>query len=230
LRAQDDPRAVIEKAIKALGGEARINKYKAGRVKSKGTVIIQGIPIDMTLEVTFHLPDKFKTTQEAVLKGQSHKVMMGYDGSKAWLDVDGTRKNENLDLLADLMKEQAYVGAVTRLTNLRDKAYELSSLGEAKFQDKPALGVRVASKGHKDVNLYFDKNTGLLARVVHRTLDIETGKEINEERIFLEYQDRDGLMEPKKAIVNRDGEKAAEVEVVELKDLNDIDDTLFSKP
>jgi hypothetical protein len=103
-------------------------------------------------------------------------------------------------------------------------------LGEAKFQDKPALGVRVASKGHKDVNLYFDKNTGLLARVVHRTLDIETGKEINEERIFLEYQDRDGLMEPKKAIVNRDGEKAAEVEVVELKDLNDIDDTLFSKP
>src|SRR5437879_13112874 len=43
LRAQDDPRTVIEKGIKAVGGEARINKYKAGQIKSKDTVIFQGI-------------------------------------------------------------------------------------------------------------------------------------------------------------------------------------------
>ena len=55
LKAQDELRTVIDKAIKAQGGEERINKHKAGTSKSKGTVDVQGMSIDFTEEASFHL-------------------------------------------------------------------------------------------------------------------------------------------------------------------------------
>jgi hypothetical protein len=230
LRAQDELKAVIEKAIKAHGGEANLTKHKAGQTKSKGTVMVGGNPIEFTEEATYHLPNKFKSVQEIQVMGQSVKVQVGYDGKKAWINVNGMDIDMKLDKLADLMKEQVYLSEVTKLINLKDKAYELSSLGEAKVKDKPAVGIRVSSKGHKDVNLFFDKDSGLLIKIEHRTEDFNTEKEVNEERIILEYQDRDGIKEPKKALVNRDGEKYVEAEVVEVKYLDDIDDSQFSKP
>jgi hypothetical protein len=229
-RAQGDLAAVIDKAIKAHGGEANINKHKAGFTKAKGTVMIQGNPVEFTEEATYHLPHKLKSVQEIQIAGQSVRIMVGYDGKKAWLNVNGMNIDMKLEQLADLMKEQEYLSEIARLTTLKDKAYELSSLGEAKVRDKPAVGIRVASKGHKDVNLYFDKDSGLLIKIEHRTVDFNTEKEVNEERIILEYQDKDGVKEAKKALVNRDGEKYVEAEVLEVKYLDDIDDSQFSKP
>jgi hypothetical protein len=230
LSAQEDVRAVIEKAVKAHGGEANLNKHKAGQTRAKGIVFIQGNPFDITEEATFHLPNKLRSVQELQVNGMAVKIIIGFDGSKAWLNVNGKDLDMKLDMLGQLMKEQEYLSEISRLTKLNDKAYELSSLGETKVQDKAAVGVRVSSKGHKDVNLYFDKASGLLVKVEHRTVDFDTEKEMNEERIFLEYQKKDGLMEPRKAIVNHDGKKHAEMEIIEVKYLDEIDDTQFSKP
>jgi hypothetical protein len=229
LRAQD-MRAVIDKAIKAHGGEEKIDKHKAGQVKSKGTVDVNGMTIGYTEEATYHLPNKFKSLQQLDINGMAVKVLIGYNGTQAWINVNGMNVDMMLDKIADLMKEQAYLSEVTRLTVLKNKDYELSSLGESKVQDKPAVGVRVSRKGHKDVNLFFDKDSGLLLKFEHRTVDFNTMQEVNEERIITEYQDKDGMKEPKKAVVNRDGKKYIDVEVVEVKYLDDIDDTQFSKP
>jgi hypothetical protein len=230
LRAQDDLQAVIDKAIRAHGGAEKIDKHKAGHVKSKGTVDVNGMTIGYTEEATYHLPNKFKSLQQLDINGMAVKVLIGYNGTKAWINVNGMDVDMMLDKIADLMKDQAYLSEVTRLTVLKNKDYELSSLGESKVQDKPAVGVRVSRKGHKDINLFFDKDSGLLLKFEHRTTDFNTMQEVNEERIITEYQDKDGLKEPKKALVNRDGKKYIDVEVVEVKYLDDIDDTQFSKP
>jgi hypothetical protein len=230
LPAQEDLGAVIDKAIKAHGGADKINKHKAGQVKSKGTVDVNGMTIGYMEEAWFHLPDKLKSVQELDINGTAVKMMIGYDGKNAWINVNGMNIDMMLDKIADLMKEQVYLSEVSRLTVLKDKKFELSSLGEAKVQDKPAIGVRVASKGHKDINLYFDKDSGLLVKFEHRTTDLNTMQELNEERIFLEYSDHDGMKEPKRLQVNRDGKKYIEGEVLEVKYLDDIDDTQFSKP
>jgi hypothetical protein len=230
LKAQDDLRAIIDKAIKAQGGEERINKHKAGTSKSKGTVDVQGMSIDFTEEAAFHLPNKVRSTQHLDINGKPFTVIVGFDGAKAWLNVNGNDVDEKLDKIADLMKEQVYLSEVTRLTTLKDKKFELSSLGEVKVQDKPAIGIRVASKEHKDINLYFDKDTGLMVKIDHRTVDINTQQEVNEERIITVFQDKDGAKEPKKAIVNRDGKKYIDVEILEINYQDNIDDTQFSKP
>jgi len=74
LRAQDDLRAVIDKAIKAQGGEEKINKHKAGHVKSKGTVEVQGMSIAFNEDASFHLPNKVRSVQELNINGASIKV------------------------------------------------------------------------------------------------------------------------------------------------------------
>src|SRR5947209_5759629 len=56
LRAQGDLRAVIDKAIKAHGGEATIDRHKISQTKSKGTLYLQGNMIEFTEEITVHLP------------------------------------------------------------------------------------------------------------------------------------------------------------------------------
>src|SRR5947207_9995724 len=80
LKAQDDFRAVIDKAIKAQGGEERINKHKAGTTKSKGTVDVQGMSIDFTEEAAFHLPNKVRSTQQLDIMGTPVKIIVGLDG------------------------------------------------------------------------------------------------------------------------------------------------------
>src|SRR5207253_1605637 len=97
---------------------------------------------------------------------------------------------------------------------LKDKSVELSPLGEVKVNDRPAVGVRIASKGHRDLNLYFDKETGLMAKIERQALDTQTMQMVTEERIIQEYQVVDGMKVAKKVLVNRDGKKFTEAEVL----------------
>ena len=77
--------------------------------------------------------------------------------------------------------------------------------------------------------MYFDKETGLLAKFEHRAKDA-TGKEVSEERIVLEYRDTDGVKTAKKAQINHDGAKFLEVEILEAKILDKLDDSEFEMP
>src|SRR3989442_5603424 len=99
-------------------------------------------------------------------------------------------------------------------------------VGEA----KPAAGVRVRSRGHKDINLYFDKKASLLVMVQRRTDDPMSGEEVNEERIITEYQDVQGIKTTKKSVIFRNGKKYLDMEVVEAKYLEKVDDREFAKP
>ena len=122
-----------------------------------------------------------------------------------------------------------HVRLVTLVKDAKD--YELSPLGEVKVEGKSAVGVLVKSKGHQDVSLFFDKETGLLAKVEYRTTEPMSGKEISEERIVLKYGDKskEGLAMPKEVLVKRDGETFMKAEVLESKVLEKLDDSEFKK-
>ena len=82
------------------------------------------------------------------------------------------------------------------------------------MDDKKVIGVRVSKRSQKDVNVYFDKETGLLTKMEYQTIDASTGKEINEERIVKEYmKNKDGIMVPKKTVIKQDGKVFAETEI-----------------
>ena len=121
-------------------------------------------------------------------------------------------------------------GAGDLVCLVKDKSYELSMLEESKVEGKSAVGVLVKSKGHKDISLFFDKQTGLLAKVKYKTNDPMTGNEVIEERIFARYgTGKEGIPVVKQEVVKHDGETFMKIEVVEGGVLESLDDGAFKK-
>jgi hypothetical protein len=166
---------------------------------------------------------------ELEANGMKVPVITVFNGDKAWVNANGKSVELN-EMQMNEIKEVSYMARVGRLVVLKDKTIDLSALGEAKVNGRPALGVKVSSKGHRDIDLYFDKASGLLAKIERRAVDFMSGQEVNEERIITDYQEVDGMKTAKKAVVNRDGKKFIELEVTEVKYLDKIDDSEFAKP
>ena len=62
--AQDSPKAVIEKAIKAHGGADPLTKFTAERVSIKGTLSIMGMDVEATGTAVTQYPDKQKSVRD----------------------------------------------------------------------------------------------------------------------------------------------------------------------
>ncbi|QJX00572.1 hypothetical protein [Frigoriglobus tundricola] len=229
-RAADEPKDLLAKAIKAHGGEEHLTKTRAAQIKTKGKIDLPGVgEVDFTQESSHMFPDKFRDTLEFKVMGQDVSVFTLINGDKVTLEVNG-KAIDAADKLKEAVKGTGQVFEVSRLVPLKDKKYELSTIGEDKVEGKPAVGVRVSTKGQKDVNVYFYKETGLIAKIEHRTTDQATGKEINEERILVEYaKNKDGIQTPKKVVIKHDGKQFIEAEVLELNLLEKLDDSEFKK-
>jgi hypothetical protein len=226
--AQEGPQAILDKAIKAQGGAEKLAKIKAVRTKSKGSVDVMG-GVDYTDETTMLLAGKIKIAMDLDIMGQKVNQTLVFDGTKGWIKVAGMVIDMD-DKLLGIMKDAVYMAKVGQLMLHKDKGLKLSALGEVKVNGRPAVGVTLSTAGQKDVNMYFDKETGLVAKMEHRTLDYQSGQEVAEERIILEYQDVDGMKVAKKVLVNRDGKKFVEAEVLEVKFPDQLDDSEFAKP
>jgi hypothetical protein len=228
--AQEEVRAIVEKAIKAHGGAEKLDSGKASVTKSKGTLEIMGMSLGYTQQIQVQPPAKFKEAMDLDINGMKIAVITAYDGTSGWLSANGMVQDLPENILAEV-KEAVYGIGAARFTNLlKDKKYVLSPLGEAKVNDRPAAGIKVASEGHRDINMYFDKATGLLAKAESRKMDFMSNQEVNEERIVTDYQVIDGLKIAKKVLVNRDGKKFIEAEITDIKFVDKIEDSEFQKP
>jgi hypothetical protein len=224
--------AVLNKAIKAMGGEETLIKYKATQASSKGKITLPGVgEVDFTQEVATMFPDKVKETLHLNVGGNNVDVVTIMNGDTISIDAGG-KAVPITDDIKKAIKEAQYLLKVVRLVSLvKDKDYDLSLIGESKVEGKAAVGVLVKSKDHKDVSLFFDKETGLLAKVEHRTVEPMTGKEVTEERIIVRYGDKgkEGIPLPKEVLIKHDGDTFLKAETTDASVLESLDDSTFKK-
>jgi len=228
LAQEDESRALIDKAIKAHGGEKALAKTKAGESKGKGTIHLMG-GIEFTADNYAQMPDKFKSVMRLTVMNMNITVTQGFDGKKLWIQVNDKTMDLD-DKLVDTVKEALYAEHLATLVPLKDKGVKLSPLGETKVEGRAAVGVQASSKGHKDVNLFFDKTTNMLLKLELRTVDPMSGQEVTQEKIYLEYKDVDGAKTPSKLLVHQDGKKFLEMEISDIKVVDRLDDSIFAKP
>jgi hypothetical protein len=226
---ESDSAAIIAKAIKAHFPKGLDGKNKGVRTKAKGTLHVMGLDLDFTQEVSVQDSKKFKEAMQLSVMGKNIAVTTVFDGKEGWILADGKEVKVTDDILTEL-KDAAYTMALMSGVFLKDKGVKFSVIGESKVKDKPAVGITVSREGKKDINLFFDKGTGLIAKVEMRKRDIASGQELTEERFITEYQDVAGRKVAKKVEVLRDGKQFLEAEITEMQILEKLDDSEFVQP
>jgi hypothetical protein len=229
-RAQDAARDVIAQAIQAHGGEERLARNRADKVKFKGTLFVQekaGVPF--VADLTVQMPSQFKMVMETNPGGDRHTIVQVLNGDKVTVLVDGKTEKPAPTALAEL-RDMAEGDRVVRLVPLlRDRTYELARVDDAKVNDRPAAVVRVTGRGHKEFVLYFDNETALLVKIEHK-LDDGSGKQVLHERYFGDFREVGGYKRPFKVIALRNGRKLMEAAVADVKYYDKLPDSEFTKP
>ncbi|AWM38624.1 hypothetical protein GobsT_31960 [Gemmata obscuriglobus] len=230
-RADDaaEARKLIEKAVKAHGGQDKLDKFGGAVSKLKGTFYGQGDGLAMTGEISVAGQDKQRIDLEIDAGGQKIPIVIVLAGDKGWTKIVKDVTELDKDKLEET-KEQAYASWVTNLAPLKDKQFTFATTGEIKVENRPALGVKVSSKGHRDIDLYFDKETGLLVKSETRVKDDTTGQEVTEESFPSEYKEVQGTQQAMKFLTKRDGKKFIEGEVTSLELVEKLDASTFTKP
>jgi hypothetical protein len=232
-RADDkaDMRAIIEKAIQAVGGADKLGGDKAVTFKAKGKSFATGAALEYTGEWIVQPPDKVRFQLNFEANGMKFTLIQVYNGREGWTKFNDQTADMDKDAVAE-MKEELHAGRVTSLVPLvKDKRFELAPVGEVMVGDKPAVGVRVSHEGRRDVNLFFDKKTGLLLKAERRIKDqMAGGQEATQETLYSDYQDLNGFKHAMKVLIRRDGKDFADSEVMDFEFKDKVDDSVFAKP
>lgn len=222
---QADARALIDKAVKAIGGEAAIAKRPAAVWKAK--VLFAHPPGDGKMNCvgtwSVALPARCHISLVFESDDQPFSFVFIKDGERMWttnLTGDDVKEESGQD-----WTDSMYGSWVAGLTPLRDKAFTLSILRDEKVSDRPAAGVKVTREGKPAVHLFFDRETGLLVKTVF----------LREEEVWMEcvysgYKDFDGFKHPTKAVLTERGKPFMEQEIIEYKRVEKLDEKLFGRP
>lgn len=228
--AQDDARALIERAIKAHGGAEALARIRADKVKFKGTLVLQGHTTPFLAETTVQLPSKYKNVIEVNSGGDKHTIVHIVNGNDIYITLDGRALKAEPAQLVEIRSGMELERAKRLLPLLEDKSYQLTVIEDVEVNDRPAAGIRITGRGRKEMRLYFDKEYGLLVRAENR-LDGGKGKEeIRQHFFFGDFKEIGGYKRPTKVRAYRDSKQIMEAELLDAKPLDKVDETEFAKP
>ncbi len=229
-RADDkDPQAILDKAIKALGGEEKLKKAEAISWKTKGTINFGGNDNDVKSHATAKGLDHYRRESEVEINGEQRTFVIVLSGDKGWRKFGEEPMEMDADALAN-QKRGTYLEILpVTLVPLKGKDFKLEAAGEEKVDDKPAVGIKVTGSDQKDFTLYFDKESGLPVKLVARVVGFQ-GMEYTQDTTYKDYKDFDGIKKATKVNSKRDGEDFIKSEITEFKVLDKVDAGTFSAP
>jgi hypothetical protein len=230
-QAGDDKaaQAVVEKAIKALGGAENLGKVKAATWKSKVKMNFGGNENDMTSQVTMQGLERFRQDLEGDFQGNPAKIIFVINKDKGWRQFGGkTDALENEGLASQ--KRGVYLQLVPLLMlPLKDKSFKVLSSPEQQIDGKLASALKVIAPDGKDFQIFFDKDTGLPVKVIAQVVGFG-GQETMQEMTFGNYKDFGGIKKATKLTTSRDGQKFMDMDVLEFRVLDTVDPMLFTEP
>jgi hypothetical protein len=230
-RAADDKdaKAILDKAIKALGGEEKLKALQAVTWKAKGTISFGGNDSDFTSRATAQGLDHYRGEFEAEFGGNKIKGVTVLAGDKGWRQISGETTELDKAALAN-EKRGVYLQLVpATLLPLRGKGFKVEAGPEEKVAGKPAAGLKVTGPDGKAFTLFFDKASGLPVKLVAKVIDF-MGNEFTQETTYADYKEFDGVKKATKVEGKRDGNKFLESDLTEFKALKKVDPKTFAEP
>jgi hypothetical protein len=230
-RAADDKdvKAVLDKAIRAIGGEENLSKVKAAHWKAKGKITFNGEDNEFTSTATMQGLDHYRSEFEGEFGGNKIKGATVLAKNKGWRQFGGETSELDENGLAN-EKRSVYLQVLPMmLLPLKGKNFKVESAGQKPVGGKPALGLKVTPPGGKDFMLFFDKESGLPVQVVAKVVGF-MGDEFTQETTLSDYKEFAGIKKATKSVSKRDGEKFIETQITEFKLLDKVDPKTFEEP
>jgi hypothetical protein len=230
VRADDkDPNTILDKAIKAIGGEEKLKKAEAISWKSKGTITFNGNDNDIKIQATSQGLDHYRSEFEGEFGGNPVKGVVVLNNDKGWRKFGDNSNDLDEDAIANEKRSVYLQLTPVTLVPLKGKGFKLEAAAEEKVGDKPAAAIKVTGPDKKDFTLYFDKETGLPVKMVAKVLGFQ-GDEFTQETTYKDYKDFGGIKKATKVESKRDGEDFIKSEVTEFKVLDKVDPKTFAEP
>jgi hypothetical protein len=225
-----ETKSLLEKAIKAVGGQAKAASLQNLTLKGKFAIEENGQQITVNLDGAFQNWDRQRLDLEVNVNGRMENALLVINGKKGWIK-DRNKVNDigkELSIFSDVMFA---VRVPQLLAGLKDKTFKLSHLGELRdttVGDEDAVGLRVSRKGSPDLNLFFSKKTHLLLKADTR-FTTPQNREIELEIRLSDYKDFDGLKHFTKMTFKADG-KTINMELSDLRPNAQLEANLFNRP
>jgi hypothetical protein len=207
------PDQIIEKYVAALGGAEAIKKITS-RVM-KGTITAGGS--ETPIELFTKVPNK----RISISNGQSYTA---FDGTVGWMGNTGRPAREMSAVEAEAAGLDAEFSLALRLKEIFPQLRRGRPETIAGVECETLNATR---PGRPPVRLYFDKNSGLLVRMV-RYADTPVGR--NATQIdYADYREMEGVKSPFRWTLARPNGRFT-IQVKEAKNNVPIEDSKFSKP
>lgn len=225
----DEPSAVLDKAIKAMGGEENLGRASVSNLKVKGTFNFGGNESKFASESTVEGLDRYQSKFEGEFGGNKVQATTVLNGDKAWRKFGDFKQEMDKDATAN-EKRTVYLQVVPRtLLALKGKDFKVESGGDAKVGDKPTTVLKVTGPDGKDFTLAFDKESGLPVQTVAKVLGFQ-GEEFTQENLFSDYKEMAGIKVATKIESKRDGESFLKQEISEFAIPEKVDPKSFAEP
>ena len=183
----DEPRVLIERSLKAMGGADAVKQRLAVHMKVKGQFAFGKAEGEY-----YRWGERYKLILDVRFADNGPmRVTLVSDGDKLWVESNGQILTENTKDDEE-QRVSRHVDRVTDLVELlADKGFTLTSLPDAKVEGRPTSVIKVSYKGQPDTNLHFDKQTDLLVKYSYRAKNADTRNEVLHETILSDYREPD---------------------------------------
>src|SRR4029077_16103674 len=120
---------------------------------------------DYTGEYAFQAPDKYRMSVTADLEGMKVTFVGVTNGDNAWQSAMGQTEEMPSEKKEYSINSTYHMLVSSLAPLLTDKEFKLATAGEKDVNGKKTVGVKVTRDKKLPVTLYFNKETGLLAKL-----------------------------------------------------------------
>jgi len=168
-KAIDGAKKLLEQALVAKGGKAKIGAIKALFERGTGTTTIKGQQMPVEIERTLLPPDRMRI--DALIANQL-KVQVAVNGKTGWEIAPNTTsgKPELFDLGGNDMAAaqfEAWRDPELILLKATDPNAKIMPMADDTLDGKPQYVVRLASPFSLDVIIFLDQKTKLVTRLMY---------------------------------------------------------------
>jgi hypothetical protein len=187
-----DAKQILQRAIKAVGGASSLNRLKSPMMwMERGTFYGMGEGAPYVGQYASKWPDWYRQEIE-------NAFAITVNGKSAWVSSANGVKNLAGAQLDEQLKQVRVAWAV-RLFPLTGEAYELSTMEGPEVNGRATVGIKAAHSDGRDIKLFFDKQTFLIAKSETMVISPQSGPEpVLSETFYTDHKSFAGVIMPSK--------------------------------